>query len=129
MKTPRCNVCSYSSLDGTKPEKCPVCGNNDWAEMEIQEQGELSAKHIPVVKVNKTCSLIEENCQDVVVKIGEVTHPMEEDHFIVFFDVYKDKKWQARMQLSPDVNPGGAVHMKSGTGKLAIVELCNKHGA
>ena len=137
MKAFVCNACGFNSIDGTKPEKCPVCGNTVFNEIENainepQDENnltELEKKHTPVIKVAKECGLIPEGCQDAHVRIGEILHPREEDHYIVFVDFYWDKKWIARMHLSHNVNPAGAVHLLQGSGKLSVVELCNKHGA
>ncbi len=134
-----CNVCKFISINGNAPDRCPVCGAPKTAFEEkenaintpkdVNNLTELEKKHIPVVKVVKTCGLIPEGCQDVHVKMGEIQHPMQPEHYIVHIDFYIDKEFISRIILTPDkLNPAGALHLKAKTGKLSVIELCNLHG-
>lgn len=139
MKTLVCDTCGYRELTGEAPEKCPNCmvdkthfAEQDNAIMEpgAQEMEETDKKHIPAVTIKKECGMIPEGCMDALIRIGEVLHPMTEDHSIQFIDAYVDKKWITRLHLSPAINPAVVLHLKpETTGKLQVVELCNKHGA
>lgn len=132
-----CKVCGYVSINGSAPDKCPVCGAPKTAFNErkdavksAKDEANLSEKHTPVVTVVKKCGLIPEGCRDVHVKVGEVIHPMLKEHFIMFIDFYLDKEFLARVHLTPEkLNPAAALHVKAEKGKITAVEHCNLHGA
>ncbi|MDD5086077.1 MAG: desulfoferrodoxin family protein [Candidatus Omnitrophica bacterium] len=140
MKAYVCKMCSFISINGSAPEKCPVCGAPQKA---FEEKGDaiktpkdpnnpsdFEKKHIPAITVVKKCGLIPEGCQDVHVKVGEIQHPMQADHYIVHIDFYIDKEFISRVILTPDkLNPAAALHLKTPSGTLTAIELCNLHGA
>jgi superoxide reductase len=95
----------------------------------MEKSKEAAAKHIPSIQVIKKCGLIPEtSCTDVLVRIGEVLHPMVEDHYIKFIDCYNDGVYVSRVMLSPGVHASGLFHLKAAGAKATIVEYCNKHG-
>lgn len=139
MKGFICKVCGFVSIDGGAPDKCPVCGSPKTAFQEKEDAiktpkdpnnlTELEKKHIPVITVVKKCGLIPEGCQDVHVKMGEIQHPMQPEHYIVYIDFYIDKKFIARVHMTPEkLNPAAALHLKAQGGKLSVIEFCNLHG-
>jgi len=138
MKIYICQVCGHIAFINL-PDACPVCGaekdkflqNDAIFKESIQKSPEAEIKHMPVIAVNEeSCSLIPESaCMDVVVRIGEVMHPMDEKHYIRFIDAYKNDKFIARMELTPlTVYPAACFHLKEAGGKITIVENCNIHG-
>ena len=137
MKGFVCKVCGYISINGSAPEKCPVCSAPKTSFEEKQDaikiakdEVQLSEKHTPVITVIKKCGLIPEGCTDVHVKIGSVTHPMQPDHYIVHIDYYIDNEFISRVHLTPEkLNPAAGMHLKVSSGKLSAIEFCNKHGA
>ena len=140
MKGYVCKVCGYISINGSAPENCPVCHAPKTAFEEKNDAiktpkdaanlTEVEKKHVPVVKVVKTCGLIPEGCTDVHVRMGEIQHPMEAKHYIVHIDFYVDNEFISRIILTPEkLNPAGALHLKVKSGKLSVVEFCNLHGA
>ncbi|MBL7084615.1 MAG: hypothetical protein ISS43_00715 [Candidatus Omnitrophica bacterium] len=135
-----CKICKFISIDGSAPDKCPVCGaprsafeeKEDAIKMpqDTNNLTELDKKHIPIVTVVKKCGLIPQGCQDAHVKLGEIQHPMQAEHYIMHIDFYIDKKFVARVHLTPEkLNPAAALHIKAEVGKLAAIALCNIHGA
>lgn len=132
-----CRVCGFISISGEAPDKCPVCGAPKTSFDQkpdviktAQDEANLSEKHTPVITVVKKCGLIPEGCQDVHVKVGEVTHPMSQEHYIMIIDFYLDNGFLARVHLSPEkLNPAAALHLKAESGKLSVIEHCNLHGA
>jgi len=138
MKGYVCKICGYISINGNAPEKCPVCGapKASFEEKDAiktsknpKNMTELEKKHVPVIKVVKTCGLIPEGCTDVHVKMGEIQHPMQPEHYINHIDFYLDKEFIARVHLTPEkLNPAAALHLKAEKGKLTVIELCNLHG-
>ena len=131
-----CKVCGHIEFNNA-PANCPVChspgteieqNNNVFIESE-EKSKEASPKHIPSIKVIKECGLIpEEPCTDIIVRIGEKLHPMEEAHFILFVDCYVDDKYVSRVMLTPGVWASAVFHLKKSGSKVTIVERCNVHG-
>ena len=135
-----CKVCGFVSINGSAPDKCPVCGapKTSFEEKEdaintpkdANDLTELEKKHVPVIIVVKTCGLIPGGCQDVHVKMGEIQHPMQPEHYIMHIDFYIDNEFVSRVILTPDkLNPAAALHLKAQSGKLTVIALCNLHGA
>ncbi len=132
-----CKTCGYLAFNDV-PDTCPVCKmpkenfeqkNNVFVESK-ENSPEAEVKHLPSVKVVKTCGLIpEETCTDVNVRVGEVLHPMTEGHLITFIDCYIDDVFAGRKMLTANsLNPATAFHVKKTSGKVRIVEKCNLHG-
>jgi superoxide reductase len=131
-----CQVCGHIEFN-TAPDNCPVCGapkskfqqNDNVFEDSAANSPEGAVKHVPVVTVVADCKLIpEQPCIDILVRVGETLHPMEEKHFISFLDLYVDNKYVSRLFLSPDMYPGAVFHLKTTGSKVAVVEMCNLHG-
>ena len=134
MKCFICNVCGHVAFNGA-PAHCPVCFSakftqNDNVFRESAEKSkEAAIKHIPSIKVSKTCGLIPESpCLDVIVRIGATLHPMEEKHSITFVDCYVDEKWMERAFLTPGVYAAACFHLKQAGSRVTIIEKCNIHG-
>lgn len=137
MKGIVCEVCGFISINGSAPEKCPVCSapSSSFSEKQdaiktAQDEANLSEKHTPVITVVKKCGLIPEGCQDVHAKVGKVQHPMLSEHYIVIIDFYLNKEFLARVHLAPEnLNPAAAIHLKATSGNLTVIEHCTVHGA
>ncbi len=129
-----CKVCGHVEFNSA-PEACPVCfaktfeqNNNVFIDSE-EKSKEGAVKHIPAVQVVKKCGLIpEETCTDILVRIGETLHPMEEKHHIMFIDCYIDDKYSSRILLTPNTWAAVVFHIKTSGSKVTIVERCNLHG-
>ncbi|MDD5617623.1 MAG: desulfoferrodoxin family protein [Candidatus Omnitrophica bacterium] len=137
MKGYVCKVCGYISINGSAPQKCPVCGAPQSSFEEKQDaiktakdEVKLSEKHTPVIVVERKCGLLGDGCTDVHVKIGSVEHPSLPEHYIMHLDFYLDNEFISRIHLTPEkLHPAGALHLKTASGKLSVVEFCNIHGA
>lgn len=140
MKGAVCGVCGFISIDGTIPEKCPVCGASKAAFKEIDDAlktskdvatyGESEKKHIPVINVKRTCGLLGEGCVDVTALIGAIEHPMLPEHFITNIDLYIDKRFVSRVHLTPGtLHPAAGWHLKAASGTVSVIEHCNVHGS
>lgn len=136
MNIYQCKVCGHIEFNSA-PQACPVCGSpkkeyvqNDRIFIESEEKSkEAAIKHIPSIKVVKQCGIIpEEPCTDIIVRIGEKLHPMEEKHFIMFIDLYIDDKYASRVMLTPALWASAVFHIKTEGKKLSVVERCNIHG-
>ena len=140
MKAFVCSVCKYRSINGSAPERCPVCGapkkafeETENAINEPKDSKNLSdseKKHIPAITVVKKCGLIPEGCHDVHAKVGEINHPMDPNHYIAHIDFYIDKEYVSRVALTPGkLNAAACLHVKAGGGTISAIELCTVHGA
>lgn len=111
--------------------KCPVCGNivqivdGDIKRVRCcgKEMEELSAntvdaaleKHVPVYEIEN---------DEIVVSVGEVLHPMEEKHYIMFITLVTDDR-----VIRVDLNPLDTPVVRFPYIKDSIVyEYCNLHG-
>lgn len=114
--------------------KCEVCGNI--VEVTHAGQGELvccgqpmklqeektkeegfTEKHVPV---------IEKTEKGISVKIGSVTHPMEEAHYIEWVEV----QTASGKMMKNFLNPGEAPEVEFETSEEVVMarEYCNVHG-
>ncbi|MFC1594734.1 desulfoferrodoxin family protein [Candidatus Omnitrophota bacterium] len=140
MNTFVCKVCGHIAFDAA-PEKCPVCGapkpsfeNKPDAITQPADPANLTdgdKKHIPKILVVKECGLIPGGgCVDAHVKVGEIEHVMQPEHFIRYIDFYLDKKFISRTQLTPEnVHPAAVAHLNATTGTVTVIENCNVHGS
>jgi superoxide reductase len=112
--------------------KCGVCGNI--VEMLHPSKGELvccgqpmklfventvdaaKEKHVPV---------IEKTASGFKVKVGSVTHPMEENHYIEWIEVIVDGKI-CRQFLKPGQAPEAQFDLQAA--QVTAREYCNLHG-
>jgi desulfoferrodoxin-like iron-binding protein len=138
MKGFVCGVCGFIAIDGRVPEKCPVCGaaKDVFAEKDdavktaanVAMTGESEKKHVPAIRIIRTCGLFPGVCVDVTVTVGEIPHPMLPEHHITRIDCYVDRAYVARVSLTPGVNPAAGLHVKTGGGTFTAIEHCNLHG-
>jgi superoxide reductase len=111
--------------------KCPICGNiiglinGDinhtrccGVEMELMvanSQDAATEKHVPVY---------EKEGNEIVVRVGEVEHPMEEDHYIMWIAQVSDNE-TTRVRLKPEQKPEARFkYIPNST----VYAYCNKHG-
>jgi superoxide reductase len=85
-------------------------------EPKTEDQGK--EKHAPV---------IEKIDGGYKVKVGDVPHPMEDDHYIQFVELRSTTGAAYRQELKPGAAPE-AVFMTGDLGEVCAVENCNKHG-
>ena len=140
MKTFVCQVCGHIAFDEA-PVECPVCRmpieNFENVPDAIKTPAdpdnlsESEKKHVPLVSIGRECSVEHgEGCADVHVKIGEIEHVMETEHYIKFIDFYASKKYLARLILTPQhIHPKVSLCLNVNTGKLTVIETCNVHGS
>lgn len=96
-----------------------VCCSQPMKKLEEQTNDEnLAEKHVPVLTINDN---------EKIIRVGELPHPMEPEHYIMFIEaISHDKVWLKRKYLKPKDEPS----LKFGDdGKKMITrELCNIHG-
>lgn len=112
-----CKVCGniiVKVADGGGAIMC--CGQK----MELLEPNTTDAageKHVPVIAIDGNVA---------TVTVGEVIHPMEEDHFIQWIYLVTEKGVQAKC-LKPGEAPTATFVLEDDEAKAAL-EYCNKHG-
>ncbi|MEI6040419.1 MAG: desulfoferrodoxin [Candidatus Berkelbacteria bacterium] len=91
------------------------CGQN----MDLQEANTVDAaaeKHVPVIEKTET---------GFKVKIGEIAHPMTEEHFIEWIELIVDNE-----VMRVDLKPGDAPEavFETNAEKVTARAYCNLHG-
>ena len=115
--------------------RCEVCGNV--IEVVLSGGGELVCCSKPMtLMIAKEHDLGEEKHvpslevigEEKIVRIGDLPHPMEENHYIQFIEVISnDHKWVKRKYLSPNEAAEMSFKCKCNNGFEAF-ENCNVHG-
>jgi superoxide reductase len=139
MKTYVCQVCKHIAFNGA-PVDCPVCGaaieNFENVPDAVKKPAdgdnltEAEKKHIPKVLISGECSLDHaDKCTGVRIKIGDIEHVMEAEHFITFIDIYINEKYMTRVNLTPQkIHPSAELHLITTSGELTVIANCNVHG-
>lgn len=115
----RCPVCGlqFEATRDTENVEPPVCCGKP---MQLQKENSVDAaveKHVPVVEVLES---------GILVKVGEVAHPMTEEHYIEWIEVINGS-YVNRCYLKPGDLPQAAFYVPYSP-KLIIRESCNLHG-
>ncbi len=113
-------VCSHCGniIEMVKNVGVPVfCCGAKMEELVPNSTDAAQEKHVPVVEVNG---------KEITVKVGEVTHPMTEEHLISWVSLETDKGSQIRhlsAQDAPEVT-----FIVGDEKPVAVYEYCNLHG-
>lgn len=115
--------------------KCEVCGNvvsvliatdapiiccgQEMVKLEEKTADEGKEKHVPV---------IEQTDKGVLVKVGEIPHPMEAEHFINLIQLLKGDDVVIGKRLKPGDEPKAEFCCLASTEGLKARILCNVHG-
>lgn len=92
------------------------CGQYD--KLHVNTSDGAVEKHLPVVKAEK---------DRVVARVGEIDHPMEDDHFITWVYLETTRGGQLRV-LKPGDEPVATFCLTDGEEAISVYEYCNKHG-
>jgi len=111
--------------------KCPICGNviglieGDINHMRCcGKEMELLVANSEDASVEKHVPVYERVEDEIVVKVGEVEHPMEKEHYIEWIAQVSDNQ-TTRVRLYPEQNT--EVRFKY-IPKSVLYAYCNKHG-
>ncbi len=111
----KCNVCgNIVEVLHTGVGELVCCGQPMELLLE-KEKDEGLEKHIPV---------IEKTDKGVLVKVGSVPHPMEEEHYIEWIEIIADGK-SCRKFLKPGDKPEAKFEVKADN--ITAREYCNIH--
>ena len=96
----------------------PICCGTDMTELVANTTEAATEKHIPVVEVNDNL---------VKVKVGEVLHPMEPEHYIewIYLETNKGVK---RVNLMPGEEPVANFILTEKETLKGVYAYCNLHG-
>ena len=115
MKLFKCNKCGniFEALEFNS-DNITCCGEK-CIELKCNNVDASFEKHVPYVEIDE---------DEVMVRVGEVSHPMDEDHYIMWIAaVYSDST--VRINLKPNEEPVAYFDYEKG---MKIYAYCNLHG-
>lgn len=95
-----------------------VCCGQRMTELVAGTSDGAREKHVPVYEVNGST---------VLVKVGEVAHPMIPEHYIQWI-VLQTKNGVQRCELKPGEKPEALFALCEGDEVVAVYAYCNLHG-
>ena len=95
-----------------------VCCGQRMTELVAGTSDGAREKHVPVYEVNGST---------VLVKVGEVAHPMIPEHYIQWI-VLQTKNGVQRRELKPGEKPEAIFALCEGDEAVAVYAYCNLHG-
>ncbi len=116
MKVVKCNHCGNVAVLMVDAGVPLVCCGEKMAQLEAGSTDAALEKHVPAVHVDGTC---------MQVQVGEVTHPMTDEHLIQWIALVQNGKVQY-VSLSSADEPKALFTVESGP--YTVYELCNLHG-
>lgn len=117
LKFYKCEHCGNVVVKLIDKDVPVLCCGEIMKEIVANSKEAATEKHLPVVKVENNI---------VEVKVGEVSHPMEENHYINFIAVETDKGYNL-VSLYPGNEPIAKVYVGEEIVKT-VYEYCNLHG-
>lgn len=113
----RCSLCG--NLFGVVNDAGvkPVCCGQPMEVLTANSTDAAGEKHVPV---------IERNGDKVTVKVGSVTHPMQEEHYIQWIALQQEDRMQ-RQVLFAGAAPEATFTIEPGK-PVTAYEYCNLHG-
>ena len=117
LKFYKCEHCGNVVVKLIDKDVPVLCCGEIMTESVANSKEAATEKHLPVVKVENNI---------VEVKVGEVSHPMEENHYINFIAVETDKGYKL-VSLYPGNEPKAKVYVGEEIVKT-VYEYCNLHG-
>lgn len=111
----KCDVCGLM-VEVLNPGAHPVCCGQPMTEQNPKTEDEGMEKHVPV---------IEKTENGYSVKVGDIPHPMEENHFIQWIELITPNKVY-RKYLKPGEEPKADFCVSEEA--VSAREYCNMHG-
>jgi len=105
--------------------KCPVCGVGKELFLKINQETaednnpETQKKHIPLILKSEEGK--------VIIKIGEIEHPMTEAHYITKIQIFKNNKILKTQELSSTDSNEVITDLNFEDGLMTLA-YCNVHG-
>ncbi len=114
--------------------KCEICGNivevleegagtlvccgQNMTELSEKTEDQGQEKHVPIVEINGN---------KAKVKVGSISHPMEEAHYIQFIQLLIDEDVYTKY-LKPGQLPEAEFEIPTNYKEISAREYCNIHG-
>ena len=118
MKFYRCKHCgNIIAMVNNSGVRVKCCGE-EMSELIPGETDAALEKHVPV---------FEKNGNILTVRVGSVTHPMLEEHYIQWIAI-RTNKGNQRKRLNPGDEPKAEFALLDGEEVLEVYEYCNLHG-
>jgi len=118
MKIYKCNTCGRIIEEHVKGKGSIICCEKPMIELKELHLAEGKEKHKPVI--NK------EN-NEVIVKIGSIEHPMNEEHSIKFIQIINENNECQTKYLKPTDKPEARFKVKENN-NITARAYCNLHG-
>lgn len=118
MRFFRCNICGnlieLINIGGGEL----VCCGEPMEELIPKTEDEGMEKHLPVV---------EQEGNQVTVKVGSIAHPMSEAHYIQWITIaYNNKVQHAKLKYTDE--PQATFIIDEDVSEIEVYEYCNIHG-
>ncbi|MDP8217854.1 MAG: desulfoferrodoxin [Candidatus Theseobacter exili] len=113
----KCDICGNVTEIVNEGAPALVCCNQPMMKLEAKSEDQGQEKHVPVIKDTECC---------IIVDVGEVSHPMEEKHYIKFIEVLT-KNSVLRCELSPGEAPSAKFCIDKSE-VIEVREYCTIHG-
>jgi superoxide reductase len=118
MKFLKCEICGKILAVVDERNVPTICCGKPMSELPVNTTDGAHEKHLPVYEIKDNV---------VTVKVGEVTHPMVDNHFIQWIALETNLGNQRKV-LSPNEEPVAKFALLPGEKVLAVYEYCNLHG-
>ena len=118
MKVFKCEKCGKTLLTMADSGCIPHCCGEEMTLLSANTTDGALEKHVPFVQ--------QEGCA-VTVQVGEVEHPMLEQHYIEWVILETDKGAHV-CYLKPGEKPAARFLLPEGETAIAAYEYCNLHG-
>ena len=114
----KCNVCGQVITKAKCSGLAVSCCGKPMQELIAGTVDASLEKHVPVYEINENV---------LTVKVGSVTHPMTEEHYIAFIAVQTDKNVLIKKLTYKDA-PEATFALLKDEKVLEVYEYCNLHG-
>jgi len=114
----RCEVCGHVIQVHHEGGGTLVCCNQPMVEMKEKSKEEGLEKHVPIIEFRE---------DKIMVSVGDVLHPMEENHYIEFVELIIDEERYIQY-LKPRQDPIVAFKIPDTYEKIEARAYCNVHG-
>ncbi len=115
----KCNKCGkIIGVIENQYDTPTICCGDPMEELVPNSSGAAKEKHAPVIAVDGNT---------VTVTVGEVEHPMADDHYIMWIYI-KTQNGGQRKALKPGDKPQATFALVEGETLEAAYAYCNKHG-
>ncbi len=110
----KCEICrNIIEILHSGADALVCCGQPMKLQKEKTEDSEIGEKHVPVIKENE-------------VIIGEVEHPMKEEHYIEWIEAELEDGKKIKIFLNSDEKPKAEINYSKKI--VSAREYCNIHG-